>query len=297
MSFFGQGRWYKGNLHCHSTVSDGLLKPSEVVSLYKKRGWDFLAFTEHNIYSDWESLSDETFLVLPGVELDTACVPNRCHHVVGIRRENYQRQVEEERRHFAPGKEGLQEVVDTLNLDGHISIYCHPIWSRVEFADIEDLLGVHAMEIFNYGSELESHSGLCLHYWDSLLRKGRRILGVATDDAHHRIGDQCGGWIMVKADKLTLPQITESILAGQFYSSSGPTLLDFGREGNTLYVECSPVQSIHFVAYERPGESFHAAPLERLTSARYTLRGNEAFVRVEIVDLYGKTAWSNPVFF
>ena len=30
--------FFKGNLHCHTTVSDGVLTPEEVVSLYRDMG-------------------------------------------------------------------------------------------------------------------------------------------------------------------------------------------------------------------------------------------------------------------
>lgn len=32
------GKWYKGNLHCHTTNSDGSLTPGQVVDLYRKYG-------------------------------------------------------------------------------------------------------------------------------------------------------------------------------------------------------------------------------------------------------------------
>jgi len=62
LPFDGAGNWYKGNLHCHSTVSDGILTPEEVVSVYKRNGWDFLAFTDHRIFTDWsDELASEDF--------------------------------------------------------------------------------------------------------------------------------------------------------------------------------------------------------------------------------------------
>ena len=39
--------FFKGNLHCHTTVSDGKLSPDEVVALYRDLGYDFLALTDH----------------------------------------------------------------------------------------------------------------------------------------------------------------------------------------------------------------------------------------------------------
>ena len=40
-------RWYKGNLHTHTTDSDGLKSPDDVKRLYKSLGYDFLALTDH----------------------------------------------------------------------------------------------------------------------------------------------------------------------------------------------------------------------------------------------------------
>ena len=47
-----EGNWYKGNIHCHTTDSDGMLTPDEVVRLYKDAGYQFLAISDHNIFSD-----------------------------------------------------------------------------------------------------------------------------------------------------------------------------------------------------------------------------------------------------
>lgn len=41
-------RWWKGNLHTHSLWSDGDDYPEMITDWYKQRGYDFLAFTDHN---------------------------------------------------------------------------------------------------------------------------------------------------------------------------------------------------------------------------------------------------------
>ena len=40
------GRWYRGNLHTHSTISDGDKTPAEVCTLYRERGYDFIGLTD-----------------------------------------------------------------------------------------------------------------------------------------------------------------------------------------------------------------------------------------------------------
>lgn len=82
-----EGTWYKGNLHTHSTNSDGRITPAEIVRIYKDHGYQFLAFTEHELYTHNRELSDEDFLVLPGVELSCNNPdPWRIYHILGIGR-------------------------------------------------------------------------------------------------------------------------------------------------------------------------------------------------------------------
>ena len=67
--FSETGRWYKGNLHSHTTNSDGKLKPEEAVTLYKKYGYHFLCLSEHDHFTDLSAQFDSPeFIILPGLE-------------------------------------------------------------------------------------------------------------------------------------------------------------------------------------------------------------------------------------
>ena len=79
---FGK-KWYKGNLHTHSTNSDGRLSPEEVIRLYREEGYDFLALTDHWFMG--EERQEENFLLLSGAEYDVGNnVRDGIYHVVGI---------------------------------------------------------------------------------------------------------------------------------------------------------------------------------------------------------------------
>lgn len=304
-AFQKSGKWFKGNLHCHSTNSDGSLSPSEVAALYKKNGWNFLAFTEHELYTDNKEFNDDNFLIIPGIEL---CMYDRrdpitgkLPHIVGVSKTELKNSsaykhgdIYVKKPGFSP--DAAQEMITNLSSRDNLPILCHPNWSRLEFEDIKNLKDFFAMEIFNYGCFLESNTGLCLDYWDSLLRCGKKVWGVATDDAHHQLKDECGGWVMVKAEKLTCEAISAALAGGSFYSSSGPEIYKFTVSGNEVHVECSPVNVINFITYMETGHSHWADDNVSLTSSCYRLHGNEKYVRVECVDIYGKTAWSNPIF-
>jgi len=84
----------KGNLHAHTTFSDGRLTVEEVVSRYRDIGYDFLAITDHEdlIQPDyWVSLppSDDKMIILPGVELDYRPLSQHIGKVTGDRETLY----------------------------------------------------------------------------------------------------------------------------------------------------------------------------------------------------------------
>lgn len=64
--------FYKANLHCHTTVSDGRLTPEEVKTAYKNEGYSIVAYTDHNVLVSHQNLTDDCFLALNGMELDVS---------------------------------------------------------------------------------------------------------------------------------------------------------------------------------------------------------------------------------
>ena len=65
----------RGNLHAHTTFSDGRHSVEEVVARYRDLGYDFLAITDHDdrVSEDyWFRLpaGDDRLIVLSGIELD-----------------------------------------------------------------------------------------------------------------------------------------------------------------------------------------------------------------------------------
>lgn len=75
--------WYKGNLHTHTTNSDGAYTPEETIALYKSKDYDFLALTDHWFHG--EGRQEEKFLLLNGTEFDVgSTVQEGIYHIVGI---------------------------------------------------------------------------------------------------------------------------------------------------------------------------------------------------------------------
>ena len=73
--FSKPGRFWRGNLHAHSTLSDGALKPEDVGETYKQAGYDFLQVSDHFLgrfnwpIADTRKLRSKDFTTLIGAEV------------------------------------------------------------------------------------------------------------------------------------------------------------------------------------------------------------------------------------
>lgn len=63
-------RYFKANLHTHSTISDGKLTPTEVKEAYKAQGYHILTITDHNIIVNHSDMTEPDFLMLTGSEIN-----------------------------------------------------------------------------------------------------------------------------------------------------------------------------------------------------------------------------------
>lgn len=316
------GSWYKGNLHSHTMLSDAVLTPEEDARLYRENGYSFLCISDHDLYTDFRAeLNRDDFLILPGLEYSAILYSAdgsrrfKMHHMHGILGNTAMRQaatapVFRHRGAVPPlkyygswdGAAVAQQMADFLSQRGMLVTYNHPVWSRVEGREFLQTKGLWAIEVYNYGTVVESNTGADTVYWDTMLRQGRRITAFASDDNHNiaPLDDSCGGWIMVKAPALTHDDLINAMLAGNYYSSSGPEIYAYGVTGQVAWVDCSPVAHVHFIAGNEIGDgwSIHGeAHADTLTHAEYRLKGHEDYTRIECVDKWGRTAWTNPLYF
>ena len=44
--------WYRANMHCHTTVSDGHYSPEDIKKAYKDMGYSIVAYTDHELIKD-----------------------------------------------------------------------------------------------------------------------------------------------------------------------------------------------------------------------------------------------------
>ena len=63
-----EGNWYKANLHCHSTFSDGTMTPEEIKDAYMKKGYSIVAYSDHFSLTPHVELKSPDFLPITAHE-------------------------------------------------------------------------------------------------------------------------------------------------------------------------------------------------------------------------------------
>ena len=296
-AFSNDGKWFKGNIHAHTTVSDGMVAPEKQAEDYRAQGYHFLALTDHNVMPTHAALSRDDFLMMPGWERDIPYGTTKCIHLVGLFPQDTPDDAFVRRERGNPETMTMQNLVDEMKGEGQFVVLAHPVWSRMEPEEIRALEGIDAIEVFNTGTERLCHAGRAEIHWDMLLREGKRVLCIACDDTHGKTAksDRFGGWIMLNAPQLTKAAVLGALRAGNYYASMGPQLHEVFVEDGVVHVACSPCSEIHVITYPPRGKA-HYAQDGLLETLEYPLKGGEHYVRVECVDENGNTAWSNPIY-
>jgi hypothetical protein len=283
-----EGNWYKGNLHSHTTNSDGWLSPQQLCEAYRAAGYHFMAITDHGKITDVAPLSRPDFLVLSGAEYGARGPEVGSYHIVAV---DIPGPV------ASPQDGGVRGLARAIADAGGVSILAHPYWSGLGTADMLAADECLALEVFNSGCQVEVGRGISDIHWDDVLSHGRRTFAVASDDAHHPTpGGYLSGWTMVKADSFTRESVMQALRLGRFYSSTGPALHDVRVAGDEIVVLCSPARTIALLSNPEGRGNYKAAPPgQTLTEVRFPLPKG-TYLRVQVTDALGQVAWSNPFF-
>jgi predicted metal-dependent phosphoesterase TrpH len=293
------GRFWRGNLHTHSTLSDGAREPGQVVEAYKAAGYDFMMLSEHFLgrYSwpvaDTRKLRSNRFTTLIGAELHAPMTQvGELWHIVaaGLPLD------------FAPADEA--DIARRAAASGAFVGIAHPAWSQLTIADGRAIDVAHAVEIYNHGCAMECDRGDGWYLMDQLLNDGRRLTAFATDDAHFSHGDHdaFGGWVEVKAESLDPEALLAALKAGHYYATQGPRIHELALSGDELTISCSPVNAISVMggtsrAAHRIGCAITSATLDLGGLERSWLpqQARSPWLRVALIDAAGRRAWTNPI--
>lgn len=295
-----EGRFFRGNLHCHSTLSDGVLPPEEVCRRYRENGYDFIALTDHMVgrfgypVADTKPFRTRDFTTLIGAELHSGAQSNGdLWHILAVGLpEGF---APSHSPDFRPveGQESGPRLAARAAAAGAFVAVAHPQWSGLTLQDAMSIEAAHAVEVYNHACAVGADRADGWGIADLMLSAGRTPFAIATDDAHFMRGDHFGGWVHVKAAANEPGALLEALKAGRFYASTGPEIRGVEIRGDAVAVSCSPASVVLLsghgcatAAVEGAAMTRAAVPLEKL--------GRSPWMRVTVIDAAGRRAWTNP---
>ncbi|MDA0349208.1 MAG: CehA/McbA family metallohydrolase [Verrucomicrobia bacterium] len=325
-------QWYKGNTHTHTVLCGHADSTPEVVTKwYHDRGYNFLCLSEHNIFIDPADVpmpagKRDDFILIPGEEITGG---GHAHttalNTAGLVDPSLQK------ADGASKTEVIQaHVHGTLQQHGH-AILNHPNFNYMNTAeDIRPVKGLHMFELHN-GHPKVHNFGDAEHIsveamWDQLLTDGMLIYGVSSDDAHSfqkLAPDESNpgrGWVMVRSESLTPDAITDAMLHGDFYATSGVMLSELESTTSKINLKVdeqateAELQSTyiigHFVENGKAGYTIQfigdgGKLLQQIdgSNASYAVTKESSYVRAKVTltkerdgRLENFYAWTQPVF-
>ena len=325
------GRFYKANLHMHTTISDGKMTPEETKAAYMSRGYSIVAFTDHEVIVPHPELCDENFLAITSTEYCVAghvvnSVPI-CYHLnflakrpdltvssshshIWLSPKQKELYVTEEMSAYDDPRthsvEHVNDMIARAREEGFLVTLNHPYWSTQTYADYAGLKGLFGIECYNNDCTLGGYED-SMQPIDDLLHFDENLFPLATDDAHGKPNDSTdsdcfGGFVMIKADKLDYTAVMTALERGDFYASSGPEIHSLTVEDGKLKLTCSPAEKIIVTSDCRWAARKTAnAPI---TESEIDLSGwlnlprvpehrvCTPYIRVTVVDEKGDRAWT-----
>lgn len=260
----------KGQIHCHTTNSDGVDTPTELVTAYEAAGYDFITITDHDYLTADPSVAGITWL---GV----GCEENYYgRHVIGYDLTEQSTDT------------NIQDIINFHRENNKVCSVCHPN-SNGYLLYKTDLQQLHSFNLI----EVKTPTSTCEDQWDWALSSNKKVFGVGVDDCHDVAGAYFDtGWIVVHTDTDSKATILQSIREGNFYASSGNDI-SISITGNIITASSTGSSNFSFI-----GKNGIVLKTENgVTSSEYTILGDETYVRVESTLVADSTkAWSQPVF-
>ena len=304
--YLEEGVWLRGNLHTHTTVSDGHQTPKEAVYHYaqiaktKRSPWmdyRFLALTDHiedTNPDQHEVPRAENFVVMDGREY------SRGKHIVAIDCPMIF-DVDILGKPRAECLEDYQKIINHINGDGGLAILPHPHWASFDHWTAQeaiDLKGYTAIEIIN-GDRFNGPANLATDVWDAALTAGQRVWGIGSDD-FHSARDFCNAWTFVYARECTKEAILEAFRQGSCYASNGAGFSKLYADGEWIVAECADAsfyanceKTFRFIS---EGGVLRQHQIGMNHAAAYKAQGDEKYIRVELTLNWGCSAFSQPFF-
>ncbi len=281
-----KGFWIKGNLHTHTTRSDGTLSPQDVVDRYAKLGYGFLSFSDHDnmaTENEHRKLNSNGLILIPGTEISI-----NGPHLLYI-------DCEKDIGQSSCRQEILNRISEIFRQTGRgFAVINHPDWeNQFNHCTIEQLMewtGYLGIEIYNGVIGRLDGSPYAVNKWDMLLSRGRKVWGFANDDSHRP--DEIGfGWNVVFAREKTKQAIVDAIMKGNFYCSTGVVIRWIECSGERIYLETENAKKI--AAIRDVGRRFSVV---YNSSIEVEVPHEAKYVRFECWAEAEQMAWTQPIF-
>ena len=298
----------RGNIHTHSTRSDGTAPLADMVGWYREHGYQFVAMTEHHLRLDpaeLEPMWGPGFVVIPGEEVTDSWGDHPLHANALCAR-----QTVVDDRHFERPDQGLAMMLAEIGAQGGVPLVNHPNYGWSLEADdlVRGASGRYLLEVWS-GLPNVHAMGDALHrpeeaIWDEVLTHDPDVIPAAVDDAHGLHEGPGGsdalpgrGWIETFGDETTVDAICEALVEGRLFASNGPTLARLAVQGDTFLVATTDAgATVDFLgargallARMRAAD----APLRgEVREISYRLAGDETLVRARLEDAQGRHAWT-----
>lgn len=324
-------KYYKANLHCHSTISDGTKTPEQLKEDYKAHGYSILSITDHEVFIPHSNLSDSEFLMLNGYEIEASGTGGKTCHLCFVALEpdnteevcfskahlwgnaktnakyvNINKKTNLLFRKYT--KHGVNKLIKTGQEHGFFVTYNHPTWSLEAYPQYIRYKNADAMEITNYGCVVCGFDDDNGHAYDDMLRHGEKLFCISTDDNHNVYPDSSpdcdsyGGYIMIASPSLNYRDVTAALKKGLFYSSTGtyrhtgPEFYDITYENGEVHIKTGDVRSIAYIPCSRDCQIKNAEDGKCINEATFKIKKNEKYFRIVITDTFGYKAYSNAYF-
>lgn len=176
-------RWYKGDFHTHTTLSDGKETRSQAMKKAQKMELDFYVPTEHNLlHTGW---INRELCILPGTEITTdrghfnlfgvTEVPERLWNLVTDSQEEGLEQY-------------VREIMQEAREKGWLISLNHPFLTIWSWRGKETLLSdFDCIEIVNDPTYMDGPKSneRAIQLVDALWQEGYRIYGIGGSDSHN----------------------------------------------------------------------------------------------------------------
>lgn len=293
----------KGNVHTHSSVSDGDVDPPVVYRWYEDHGYAFVALTDHNVLVDpqrYEERADPSLTRIRGEEITM----DAAGHAVHVNALCISRKIDGGT--FASAREALDHAVRSIEEQKGVALINHPNFDwGLDAEAIRETRRAQMLEVWSGHPYVRtqgrdgrpSHEAL----WDDALSAGVDLAPAGVDDAHHFSADVAEpparpgqAFIEVFGTDRSEEALCARMRAGELYASNGATLSRLRVDADTLTVWPSDREAEVELVGEG-GRSLGRAYTNTEGFVRYQLRGDEGYVRARVVDDDGRLAFT-PAF-